>query len=403
MEIPKFKVICFIKKYRINQKGKAPLYFRIMINDEKMEISTNKFIVPENWDKKKEVARNTETDTTINPIIEKLRSEINKAISQIIISDADLNTENLKKLLNGEAVMKTYRLIEKTIEHNDQFEKQIGIKYSYGSYKNYKTTLKFLKEFLREVYKKNDLPLKEINVKFCENFFIWLTKVKTCKQNGANKHIQRIKKIINYSIKMGYIQKNATQAYSLTFRSPYREALTWEEVELIQKLSLKNPRLEHIKNIILFQIYTGLSYADIKTFCKKHIYKGIDGNIWLKMERMKTHNTFAVPILKPAQMVLDKYLDTLTNPEDAIFPVLSNQKMNDNLKIIQEIAGISKNLHTHLFRHTFASTITLQSGVPLETVSKMLGHSKIAMTQIYARVGELKIAADMKSLSDYLN
>lgn len=404
MLISDYNLCCFIKKYRTNTKGEAPLYIRIRMGEDKMELSTNQFVKPSDWDKKKELVINTSQASAKNALINKMRTMLEQTISQLIIAGVDLDISIIKRVLNGEKIGKVVRLIEATELHNIQFEKQIGIKYSYGSYKNYKTTLAFLHEFVPVEYKVQDIPLKEVNDGFCERFYDWLTTVKgTSNQNGANKHIQRIKKIVNYSLKMGYINVNPIKSYSLSFRAPQREALTWEEVQTIQNLKLQNERLEHVRNIILFQIYTGLSYADVKIFSKKHLYKGVDGNTWLKMERTKTHNTFAVPILKPAQIVLDQYIGKAISQDTPIYPVLSNQKMNAYLKIIQEIAGISKNLHTHLFRHTFASTVTLQSGVPLETVSKMLGHSKITMTQIYARVGELKISIDMKDLSDKLN
>ncbi|MDE3236534.1 MAG: site-specific integrase [Bacteroidota bacterium] len=403
MQIPDYTITCFIKKHRTSQKGKAPIYFKIRIGDQKMELSTKKSVDPAHWDNKKQEVILAAKDNTINTLLQKMRADLNKAISQLYISGADVNFENIKKLFSGDSVQKTYKLIHTTEEHNTEFEKQVGVRYAYGSYKNYKTTLVFLKEFIPHEYQTTDIPLKNVNDQFCEKFFIWLTTHKTCKQNGANKHIQRVKKIINYACKMGYISSSSIKSFSLAFRVPTRESLTWEEVQLIHKLDLKNERLEHIRNIILFQIYTGLAYADVKAFCKKHLYKGVDGNLWLKMERTKTHNTFTVPLLQPAVTVLNKYLEQVVDLSTPIFPVLSNQKMNAYLKIIQEIAGISKKLHTHLFRHTFASTITLQSGIPLETVSKMLGHSKITITQIYARVGELKIAADMKGLSAKLS
>lgn len=148
-------------------------------------------------------------------------------------------------------------------------------------------------------------------------------------------------------------------------------------------------------------IWTGLSYSDIKVLSPEHICTGLDNKFWIRMERTKTRSTFTVPLLSPAVEILHKYLKE-SNVRKEVFPALSNQKMNLQLKTIQKEAGLIKRLHTHLPRHTFASTITLQSGVPLETVSKMLGLSKITVTQIYARVSEIKIAEDMKVLCDKL-
>lgn len=403
MQILDYKLIYYIRTYRINSTGEAPIYLKIQIQERKMELSTKQFIKPTDWDPINELVKEGTSSVTKNQVLGKLKVDLRQVITNLYMSGQEITIENIKEVLGGGQTKKDYGLIEVVEEHNGQFEKQVGVLYSYGSYKNYKTSLSFLKEFIRSEYKTADLPLKKVNHKFCERFFIWLTTVKTCNQNGAGKHIQRLKKITNYAFMMSYVEDNPIRSYKLSFRTPMREALTWEEIGVLHKLKLVNPTLVHIRNLVLFQIYTGLAYADIKALSTEHLYKGVNGGLWLKMERTKTHNTFTLPILKPAQLILDQYItkpDVINAP---IFKVMSNQKMNNNLKLIQQMAGISKRFHTHLFRHTFASTVTLQSGIPLETVSKMLGHSKITMTQIYARVGEMKIATDMKQLTKKLN
>lgn len=403
MSLPIYYIQLFIKTYRTNAEGKAPIYIRIRMGSSKMELSTNQFIVPKYWDADKRIVVKMDQAQQINNLLDGMRSNINQIITQIYITNQAVTLDDIKRSLTGEVIVKEPMLIEIAQEHNLNFEKLIGIKYSQGSYKNYKTTLAFLKEFLRYQYKKSDIPLKDVNNRFCENYFLWLTTIKkTSKQNGANKQIQRVKKMVNYAYNLGYIDVNPIRNYALTFKIPPRVALTWEEIKQIQALKLSTATLNHVRNVFVFMIWTGLSYSDIKVFSRIHIYKGLDNKPWLKMERTKTRNTFTVPLLTPALAIMNEYKDDNALPEAPIFPVWSNQKMNFNLKIIQEIAGISKNLHSHLPRHTFASTITLQSGIPLETVSKMLGHSKITMTQIYARVGEVKIAEEMKGLEEKL-
>lgn len=403
MELLDYTLTCFVKKYRTNANGEAPIYLKIRIGNRKMELSSKQFINPTCWNPVKERVEDSPGAASINAIISKMKSDLNKVITNLYVTGEGVDISAVKQYLEFGTLKKDHSLLEVVTEHNKQFEKQIGVRYSYGSYKNYKTTLAFLKEFIRDEYKNGDIPLKNVNHKFCERFFIWLTSVKTCNQNGAGKHLQRLKTISNYGYKMGYVQENPIRNYTLSFKTPAREALTWDEIKKIERLKLTDKTLENIRHILLFQVYTGLSYADVKVFSMKHVYKGIGGNLWLKMERTKTHNTFTLPLVKPALSILDKYADENRNPDTPVFPVLSNQKMNYYLKLIQQLTGINKNFHTHLFRHTFASTVTLQSGVPLETVSKMLGHSKITMTQVYARVGEVKIAADMRALGDKLS
>ena len=166
-------------------------------------------------------------------------------------------------------------------------------------------------------------------------------------------------------------------------------------------LIYKEKTLKEVRDAFVFQCFTGLSYSDLKRLSEKHIYKVGNGDLWIKMERQKTEVGFSVPLLKPAARLLDEYLQS-NNDSEYLFLVLSNQKMNDNLKVIQEIADISKNLTTHLARHTFATTVTLNNNVPIETVSKMMGHTNIRTTQLYAKVMDMKIEADMQNLKDKL-
>jgi site-specific recombinase XerD len=398
-----YNITFYLRNFRMQEDGKAPLYVRIRIEKEKLELSMDQSIEPKYWNNAKQlVANKCQEAALINSLMSSFKADAIKAITNLQLSAKEVSIDNVRKLLKGEQVTETYTLLKVTEEHNYNFEKLVGVQYSYGSYKNYKTTLAFLKEFINCQYHRHDLPLKQLNQKFCEQYYIWLTTEKTCQQNGAAKHIQRLKKLLNYAIKMGYIENNPIAGYVVKTKLVPRVALTWDEINKIQSLKLQDSRLEVVKDVFIFQIYTGLAYSDVKAFCSKHIWKNMDNKVWIRMERTKTRNTFTVPLLQPALEILHKYLPQIPYPDHPIFPIMSNQKMNAHLKIIQEIASISKNLHSHLPRHTFATTITLMNGVPIETVSKMLGHSKITMTQNYAKVGELKIEGDMLLLEQKL-
>lgn len=398
-----YNISFYLRTNRKQEDGKAPIYARIRIQEEKLELSIGQAIEPKFWNTSKQAVNNKSPEAhLINSLVSTFKADALKAITDLQLSKTEITIDNVKKLLKGEKVTEIYSLIKVTEEHNNSFEQQVGVQYSYGSYKNYKTTLAFLKEYINSQYHRHDLPLKQLNHKFCEQYYIWLTTVKTNKQNGAAKHMQRLKKVLNYAVKMGYIANNPVAGYVVKTKQVPRIALTWEEISKIQDLKLYDERLLNIRDIFIFQVFTGLAYADIKAFCPKHLWKNIDNRMWIRMERTKTRNTFTVPLLPPAVEILHKYMPQVTYPDQPIFPVLSNQKMNANLKIMQGIAGLAKNLHSHLPRHTFASTITLLNGVPIETVSKMLGHTKITMTQNYAKVGELKIEGDMLALEEKL-
>jgi site-specific recombinase XerD len=404
MAINTFSVQFLLKKDKLNKEGFAPIFAKVTLNGSKMELSTSRMIEPSNWLPDKRRAKvQTEKQKQLNEHLESFKTKLYATYSKLLHQEDELTTSAFRDALKGKKVEKVIEqtLVATATEHNIQFEKQVGEKYSYGSFKNYKTTLKYLIEFVPLFSGKKDIPLKEVGYKFCEAYFNWLTTEKDCHTNGANKQIQRLKKILNYAILSGYIQVNPAARYSLEFKPHQKIALTQTELEILGSLSLQRKTLEEVRDIFLFQCYTGLSYGDIYSLTSENLQKAEDGSTWIKMQRQKTGISFSVPLLRKAESILGKYVP-LQGKGDRIFPVLSNQKMNQNLKVVQELAGIAKSLTTHLGRHTFATCITLSNGVPIETVSRMLGHTKLSTTQVYAKVIDTKIGLDMKALKDKL-
>ena len=366
-----------------------------------MEYPSGQCVHEAHWDETKQKVIKAKDAGTINSMLTTSKAEIDQAISQLHISKSEVSLDNLRLLLKGEPLQQAHTFIQVAQEHNDNFEKQVGKKYSQGSYKNYKTTLKYLKDFVPMYCGKKDIPLKAVNYKFCEAYYSYLTTEKTCHVNGANKQIQRVKKIINYAIRSGYISSNPMASFSIEFTPVNKVALNMQEINKLAGLDLQRQVLKDVRDVFLLQCYTGLAYADIKLLSNEHISMGDNGTQWIRMKRQKTSVSFGVPLLTPALALLDKYLPAAVDSLP-IMPVISNQKMNENLKLLQELAGISKNLTTHLARHSFATTITLNNGVPISTVSRMLGHTKLSTTQIYAKVLEGTIDEDMKLLGERL-
>lgn len=397
MSSKRFSFKLYPRQDKTNKQGQIPVYARIMA-DKKIELATTIYINKKEWNEKAErLNPNAENSRSLNLFLDAFCSKVMDAYTKLFIEESIVTAEGLKERIFGKS-QKIKTLMQVVEEHNEMFEKRIGTDFSYGSFKNYKTTKKYLAEFIQFQYKRKDLPITEVKHSFCEHYYTFLTTQRPCNVNGANKHIQRLKKIVNYAFKMGYVANNALLSYSLKFTPFTQSKLTWEEIEKLQNLHLHNQTLLKVRDIFIFQCFTGLAYAEVKLLSAHHISKGVDGHNWISMTRTKTKKDFTVPVLKPAQDILNRYIKANIS-ESPIFPVLSNQKMNAALKIIGEIAELSKSLSCHVARHTFATTVTLQQGVPLETVSKMLGHTKISTTQIYAVVNQAKIAKDMKSIT----
>ena len=393
MKSQTFKIRFIIKSNKTNQKGTAPIFAKLTLNGRKIELSTQRSIKSENWSSAKECAIPLNADNIpFNQYLESFRNKIYNSYVSLLSTEEVVTKENLLEAIFGKVAKQRHYLIETMEQHNIEFEKLVPVKYSAGSLKNYKTTLRYLKVFVPLMFKSKDIALEKVDYSFCDKYFTYLCSEKTCTNNGASKQIQRVKKVLNYAVRYGYITSNPAASFGLKLDSVNKVGLTISEVNLIESLALNSQRLEEVRDVFLFQCYTGLAYSDLKSLNREDIVDEGDEEVWIKMNRQKTNNSFSVPLMPIAMQIYYKYKD---RGKDTLLPVMSNQKMNDALKIIQGIAGITKTLTTHLGRHSFAM-ITLNNDVPIDTVSRMMGHSTIRTTQIYAKVMDTKISSDMK-------
>lgn len=278
-----------------------------------------------------------------------------------------------------------------------------------GTMKNYYTTEKYLKRFLIQKLKTEDIYLKQLNYRFITDFEHYLRNYRNSNKqlmltnNGVMKHLERLKKLVNLSIKLEWTIKNPFQKFQLKFDKYDRQYLTDRELVLIENTYFNQERLERVKDIFVFSCYTGLSYIDVKELTIHQIVKRMDNKLWIHTKREKTDETVKIPLLPKALEIVEKYkhIPKLTNSE-CLLPLCSNQKTNSYLKEVATVCGIHKNITFHVARHTFATTVMLTNGVPIETVSKLLGHAKLSTTQIYARVLDIKISEDIDNLLERL-
>jgi site-specific recombinase XerD len=279
----------------------------------------------------------------------------------------------------------------------------IGKGFSATTLKHYKTSRTRLINFLSDVYGKKEWNLDAINYKFINDFDVYLKTKFNNSINTAWCYHKHMKKVLNIAVAMDYITTNPYLKFQVKTVRPKREYLTQKELKKIRKKKIEIERLDIVRNVFLFACYTGLSYADISKLAKHHIRTGNDGNKWIIIDRTKNDSRCRVPLLPVAKDILKRYQNyPINTAKGLLLPVNSNQKMNAYLKEIADICRIKKNLTMHVARHTFATTVTLTNGVPIETVSKVLGHSSLRTTQIYARILDTKISEDMRALKKLL-
>lgn len=395
----------FIVRMNKAKNGEAPLYARISVNQKRCEIALKRWIKLSDWNGAKGLAKPKSTTLKqLNNYLEQVRGQISENFQELQLKKKLVTAENLKNMFLG--VEKQEHTLCSLMEyHNTNMKHTLAP----GTLKNYFTTVKYVKEFLTKRHKTSDLYLSELTYQFITEFDMFLRNhqpaegQKKLENNGVMKHLERLRKMANLAARLEWVDRSPFERFQLKFQRTEREALTKEEVSEIETRVIDLSRLGWVRDLFVFSCYTGLAYADVMQLMPEHIILGIDGEYWIKTSRQKTDTVVNVPLLAKARTILEKYrTDPRAVANGTIFPAISNQKLNSYLKEVGEMCCIDKNLTFHLARHTFATTITLSNGVPIETVSKMLGHTKITTTQIYAKVIEKKISADMRMLSNKL-
>jgi site-specific recombinase XerD len=393
-----------IKKSKTNAKGYAPIYMRITIDCKRTEISTHRFIPPNEWDDAKEyVSGKSHRAIIINNYLDSLKNKVLQHFNILDSMDKEINIKIIKDKLKGNSEKK-YSIIKIFQYHNSELQQRVGIDITMSTYKRYLVSINRLKAFIQFQFNSCDLNLNDLNHAFITKYELYLKTEHNCGQNTTTKYLKQLKKIINMALANEWISRDPFIRYKCTYKPVNRGYLNSQELEILQNKSFDINRLQRVLDVFLFCCYTGLSWSDVDSLPNDAISQGIDGEKWIIVYRKKTNVRSPIPLLPEALKIIEKYKD---DPEviagGKLLPVNSNQRMNGYLKEIQEICGINKRLSMHLSRHTFATTVTLANGVPIETVSKMLGHSSIKTTQIYSKVVDSKISDDMNTLKSKMN
>ncbi len=390
-------------------EGKFPIYARIVINKSRCELALKYLIKREDWNGIRGEAKSKSDELKVlNSYLEETRGRIAAHYRELILNKKEVTAESVKNSYLGITENENdsnYTLLWAVNEHNNKMSSALKP----GTMKNYFTTARYLKEFLKKKYKLLDIDLKKLNYEFISNFefFIKTNPFKEndpCTNNGAMKHMERLKKIVSWALKNEWINKNPFVNFHLKFKKYERECLNEIELSAIKNQELENPMLQKVRDLFVFSCYTGLAYIDLIELRPQHLLRGIDSIRWIKTTREKTGVGVNIPLLLPAVEIIDKFQNgDSALIRETVFPKISNQEMNRSLKVIAEICGIKKYLTFHLARHTFATTVTLMNGVPIETISKLLGHTKLSTTMIYAKVNQAKIGMDMELLQNKLD
>ena len=391
----------YAKTTKANAAGQLPIYIRLTVDGQRFEFSSKKFIEKSKWSPElSKMKGSTEEARTINNYLDLMKSKVFDIQMELIHKNEELSLENFKSRILG-THQRERMIIPIYQNHNDKIDELVGNGYAYGTLERFKISLKHLQEFILWKYNVADISINKIDYAFVTEFEFYLRSVKKCNNNTAVKYVRNFRKIIKICLDNDWLDKNPCSRYEGKMKEVERDFLTEEELNRIYNKRFSSERLNLVKDIFIFSCYTGLAYVDVKGLKKDHIAIGIDGEKWIFKNRQKTDTKSKIPVLPIAQEIIQKYAD---HPkclnEDSILPILTNQKMNAYLKEVADLCDIPKEITFHMARHTFATSVTLTNGVPIETVSKMLGHKNIQTTQHYAKILDKKVSEDMQVLRD---
>ncbi len=400
-----YSLVFFISRSKPKVNGECPIYLKININGDKSRFPVKRHVLPEKWDSKRtKMKGRTKEAEVFNKYLDAIRLRANKLYNELLTMNAEVTSLMLKNAILGTNEARPKTIIDVFDDYVERLHSLIGKETSYANFQKYRTTRNHLQAYLQKAYRVSDVSVNRVDHSMIEGFEHFLKTEKGCNYNTSIKFLQNLKRITKDCIKRGWLKKDPFANKALSLKEVSRPYLNEEELNRILALKLSIDRLERVRNYFLFACFTGLSYADVKKLTRKEI-EITDSGKWIKTHRQKTGSTVYIPILGVAWQIIQKYnpyFDQLM-PEDPVLPIMSNQKMNGYLKEIADLAKVTKQLSYHIARHTFATTVTMLNGVPIETVSKMLGHKNIRSTQHYARIVDKKVNEDMKELSNKLD
>ena len=402
MQRSTFKVLFYVKR-QSEKHGQVPVMGRITINGTMSQFSSKLSVRSSLWDAKANKASGRSLEAQrLNEKLENIKTNIGKQYQRLCDRDSYVTAEKVRNAFLG--MGDDCRLLLQTFdEYLADFRKRVGKDRAYSSYDNYRKRRNRLASFLEYEYHVKDIAFKELKREFVEKFVVYLSTVKGLASGTIHSTLKKLKLMTYTAYKNGWIAVDPFAGFYVKAEYAERRYLSASELQAVMDVRLPNYRTGINRDAFVFCAFTGLSHADVVKLTHADIHTDDNGERWIIDRRQKTGTQFRVKLLPVAEMLYERYKDMHLSG-DRVFPLKGTYNtLNMSLRHVARHAGLSFNPTIHLARHTFATTVTLTQGVPLETVSKMLGHKQITTTQIYAKITNDKIGQDMAALSEKLS
>lgn len=391
-----FTILFYLNTSKPRKDGTCPIIGRITIDAKSVQFSTKINLSPSDWDSKKGRAKKERKELAqINKTLDRLEEQVKGHYSQIVEIEGYVTAERVKNALNGIGAKAT-NLLQLFQEHNEEFEKRVGVNRVYSTYYLYLLVYKHLSNFIRSHYQANDVTLISLNHKFINDYDFYLTVEKKMTAHTVMNHIIILKKMIRRAINQGTLKRNPF--INFVAETPIRlyRHLTEDEFQKMLTTPIESYRYSRTRDWFVFSSFTGLSYADMCALSINNLKEEQDGSIWIKIPRQKTGTICSIKLLSIPLRIIKKY--EKERKSDKVFNMINRASLSVNMKGLAKICGIERDLTYHMSRHTYGTLMGVSQGVPIETVCKLMGHRSIQTTQIYAKITDQKVSEDMKQL-----
>lgn len=390
------KVSFYLKRNEVKSDGTVPITGRITVGKSMVQFSAKCSVQVSLWDTQSGRATGkSKTATELNRALEKINLSIHTHYKELLAKKEKTTAVEVKNAFQGIA-SEQETLISSCDKYESMLSQRVGVTITLESYKRYGISFNHLKRFLREKYNVADMPFQMLDYSFIESYDFYLRVQLKFKPNTIIGIIGHLKIIVRRAVNEGIISRNPFVGFSIEAEPLKPKSITRQELRKIMNTPLDSPNRYLVRDMFLFSVFTGIALSDIRNLTYDNLVKAEDGVWWIHSKRQKTGTDFHVPLLELPLQIIEKYRGL--NKNGKMFVMLSCSKTNGNLKKITKICGIERNITFHMARHSYASLITLSQGVPLETVSRMLGHRDLRATRIYAEVSNDKINTDMRKL-----
>lgn len=386
------KVAFYLKKNETNIEGRCPVMGRLTVGRSESVFSAKMLASLSLWTSGRAKGKSAEA-VEINRRLDELRASAISIYREQSAVRERVTAEEVKCLLLGMAFGQE-TLLGYFRSHIEYFEKRVGVNRVAKSVHTYRCAYEHVERFLLKRFRLSDIPFSALDRSFIDKFDLYLRAERKLAPNTIVLYISRLHTVINKAIAAGIITADPFAGYEPSRPERKRRYLTKEELKRLMTTPLPSPRLYLVRDLFLFSCYTGISYGDMCRLTAVNLETVEDGTVWIKATREKTNVEFEIPLLDLPLHIIDKYRDIM--PDGRLLPMYGNSELNKGLKLLAAVCSIDRKLTFHMARHTYATEITLSHGVPMETVSRMLGHSRVDTTQIYAHVTDKKVDEDTK-------